>query len=68
MKLKLDLHGVTVEYERAPMPEHRFRALCLLAAAGMYGGMVAGVAALCGFLGVAAVGVATLLAVMIASA
>ncbi len=65
MKLKLDLHGVIVEYERPPMPENRFRVLCLLAAAGVYGGMVAGVAALCGFPGVAAVGVATILAAMI---
>ena len=47
MKLKLYLPGVTVEYEKAPMPESRFRALCLLAGAGMYGGMIYGVTALC---------------------
>lgn len=65
MKLKLDLHGVTFEYERRPMPEHRFKTLCLLAAAGMYGGMIVGVASLCGVWGVAAVGFVTLLIAMI---
>lgn len=59
MKMRLVLYGVTVEYERPPMPEHRFKALCLLAAGGMYVGMVCGVAALCGAAGVGVIALAT---------
>ena len=42
--------------------------LCLLAAGGLYVGLVAAVAALCGGWGVAAIMVVTLFVVMIASA
>lgn len=63
-RVKIDLCGIVFEYERPPMPEHRFKALCLLSAAGIYGGMVAKVAALCGTVGVAVVGVATFFVVM----
>lgn len=59
MKVRFDLNGVTLEYERPPMPEHRFRALCLLAAVGLYVGMVCGVAALCGAVGVGVIALAT---------
>ena len=68
MKMRLVLYGVTVEYEQPPMPEHRFKALCLLAAGGMYAGMVAKVAALCGLEGLGVIAVATFLVCMIASA
>lgn len=68
MKVRFDLYGVTIEYERPPMPEHRFKALCLLAAGGMYAGMVAKVAALCGLAGVGVIAVATFLICMAASA
>lgn len=62
MKIKLDLHGVVFEYERKPMPERRFRALCTLAAVAAYLGMVVGATALCGFLGlVVTVGAAFLI-------
>lgn len=61
MKLTFNLRGVVVEYERPPMPEGRFRALCLLAAGGLYVGLVAAVAALCGTIGVGVVAAATLL-------
>ena len=67
MRLRLDLHGVTFEYERPQMPEHRFKALCLLAAGGLYVGLVAAVAALCGGWGVLAVAVVTLVLTMVAS-
>lgn len=60
MRIKLDLHGVRFEYEKAPMPERRFRAVCLLAA-GMYVGMMVGITSLCGVFGVVAVAVVTLL-------
>lgn len=49
------------EYERPPMPEGRFKALCLLAAGGLYVCLVAAVAALCGTIGVGVVAAATLL-------
>lgn len=68
MRVRFDLNGVTLEYERPPMPEHRFKALCLLAAGGMYAGMVAKVAASCGLAGVGVIAVATFLVCMAASA
>ena len=52
MKLRVNLHGLIIEYERRPMPEGRFRALCVLAAAGLYAGTVVSIASLCGFFGV----------------
>ena len=67
MRIRLEHNGVAFEFERKPMPEGRFRTLCLLAAAGIYGGMVAAVTALCGVWGVVAVMAATLLALGIAS-
>lgn len=67
MKVRFDLYGVTIEYERPPMTEHRFKALCLLAAGGMYASMVAKVAASCGLAGVGVIAVATFLICMAAS-
>ena len=67
MRVKFEKAGVTFEFEREPMPEHRFRALCLLGALGLYGGMMVGVAALCGIPGIGALAVATFLIVGIAS-
>ena len=68
MRIKLDLHGVAFEYERPRMPERRFRALCLLAAAGIYGGVTVAVAALCGLPGVGLIAVLTLFIAMFATA
>ena len=59
MKVRSDLNGVTLEYECPPMPEYRFRALCLLAAGGMYAYMVCNVAVLCGAAGVGVIALAT---------
>lgn len=67
MRIRLEHNGTVFEYERPPMPEHRFKALCLLAAGGLYVGLVAAVAALCGGWGVLMVAVVTLVVVMIAS-
>ncbi len=67
MKLRFKRGGVEVEYERPPMPEHRFKALCLLAAGALYVGLVAAVAALCGEFGVLMVVILTFVAVMAAS-
>lgn len=62
MRIRLERSGTVFEYERPPMPEHRFKALCLLAAGGLYVGLVAAVAALCGTIGVGGgVAAATLL-------
>ncbi len=68
MRIRLEHNGTVFEYERRPMPEGRFKALCALAAAGVYAGMVLAVAALCGGWGVVAIMVVTLFVVMIASA
>ena len=68
MKIRLEHNGTVFEFERRPMPEGRFKALCVLAAAGAYAGMVWAVAALCGGFGVLMVAVVTLFVVMIASA
>ena len=52
MKIRLEYNGTTFEYSRRPMSERRFKALCGLAAAGIYmGGLMLGAAALCGFPG-----------------
>ena len=68
MRIRLERSGTVFEYDRPPMPEGRFKALCLLAAGGLYVGLVAAVAALCGGWGVLMVAVVTLFVVMIASA
>lgn len=68
MRIRLEHNGTVFEYERRPMPEGRFKALCVLAAAGVYAGMVWAVAALCGGFGVLMVAAVTLIVVMIASA
>ena len=67
MRIRLEHNGTVFEYERPPMPEHRFKALCLLAAGGLYVGLVAAVAALCGEFGVLMVVILTFVAVMSAS-
>ena len=61
MRIRLEHNGVAFEFERKPMPEGRFRTLCLLAAAGIYGGMVAAVTALCGIWAVVVIMVVTVL-------
>lgn len=65
MKMKLDLHGVSFECEKSPMSEQRFKAMCLLAAAGMYVGLVISVTSICGFHGLVAMAIATVLSVAI---
>lgn len=55
MKIHLERGGVVFEYEQKPLSESRFKALCGLAAAGIYAGLVIAVAALCGGWGVVAV-------------
>lgn len=67
MRIRLERSGTVFEYERPPMPEHRFKALCLLAAGGLYVGLVAAVAALCGEFGVLMVVILTFVAAMAAS-
>ncbi len=64
MRIRLERSGTVFEYERPPMPEHRFKALCLLAAGGLYVGLVAAVAALCGGWGIVAIMVVTLIVLL----
>lgn len=61
MRIKLDLHGGILEYERKPMQENRFRLLYTLLAAALYVGMAIGVTALCGFLGLLVIAVVTVI-------
>ncbi len=61
MRIRFERGGVVLEYERKPMKEGRFRSLCALAAIGVYAGMVAAVAALCGLPGLFAIAVASVL-------
>ena len=68
MRIRFEHNGTVFEYERKPMPEGRFKAVCGIAAAGVYAGMVWAVAALCGGFGVLVVAAVTLFAVMIGSA
>ncbi len=65
MKIHLELGGTVFEYERSPLPENRFRALCALAAAGLYVSMVWAVAALCGASGLLLVLIGTVLVALI---
>lgn len=51
MKIRLERNGTVFEYEHQPMKEGRFRALCAIAGAAVYAGLVIGVAALCGGFG-----------------
>lgn len=59
MKIHLEFDGRVFEYEKKPMSERRFKALCWLAAGGLYVALVWVVATLCGFLGVLTVVVLT---------
>lgn len=61
MKIRLDVDGKVFEYEKEPMPESHFKALCGLAKGGLYVSLAWVVATLCGFLGVLLMGVLTLL-------
>lgn len=61
MKIRLEHNGDVFEFERPPLPEGRFRAVCGLAAAGLYAGMLVGVAAICGLYGVVTVAVVTVI-------
>lgn len=42
MKIHLEYNGTVFELERRPMPESRFRALCILALAAIAGGVLLG--------------------------
>ncbi len=66
MRIRLEHHGTVFEFERKPMPEGRFRALCCIAAAGVYAGMVWAVASLCDFPGLVLLLVGTVVVAMIA--
>ena len=68
MKIRLEHNGTVFEFERKPMTEGRFRALCAIAAAGVYAGMVWAVAALCDFPGLVLVLVGTVVAALAAAA
>lgn len=68
MKIRLEKDGTAFEYEKSPMPEHRFKAVCFLIAAVVYGWMLVQVAALCGIVGVVAVSVISLFVSVIAIA
>ena len=59
MKIRLERDNTVFEFQREPLPESRFKAICGLSAAGIYAGMVVAIAALCGLQGVVAVGVVT---------
>lgn len=67
MKIRLEHNGTVFEFERKPMPEHRFKALCLLAAGGMYAGMTIGIAKLCGVWGLLILAAATFIFILAAN-
>ncbi len=64
MKIHLELGGTILEYERHPLPECRFRALCALAAAGLFVIMVGVVTTLCGIGGLLALSCLTAVVVI----
>lgn len=65
MRIRLEHDGTVFEFERKPMPEWRFKALCAIVAAGVYAGMVAAVAALCGGFGLLLAMIGTMMALLI---
>lgn len=65
MKIRFERNGVVFEYERKPMPQERFKAVCAIAGAAVYAGLVIGVAALCGGFGVVAMMCLTVILAMI---
>lgn len=67
MKIRLERSGTSFEFERPPMSEHRFRALCLLAAGGIYAGMAIGIAKLCGIFGLLVLAAATFIFILAAN-
>lgn len=67
MKIRLEHNGTVFEFERKPMPEGRFRALCLLAAGGIYAGMAIGIAKLCGIWGLLVLAAATFIFMLAAN-
>lgn len=67
MKIRLEHNGTSFEFKRPPMPEHRFKALCLLAAGGMYAGMAVWIAKLCGIWGLLVLAAATFIFILAAN-
>ena len=67
MKVRFEKDGIVFEYERKPLPESRFRALCLLVACGIYAGLVLGVVTLCGETGALLAAGATVIVAAFAS-
>ena len=67
MKIRLEHNGTVFEFERKPMPEHHFKTLCLLAAAGVYAGMAIGIAKLCGIWGLLVLAAATFIFILAAN-
>ena len=66
MKIRFERGDTAFEVEKDPMPPERFKVVCALAGAGIYAGMVIGVAALCGGWGVVAVmGLTVVLAMIV---
>ena len=61
MRLHVEYKGRVCDYETRPMRSSRFRVLCRLAAAGIYGCTVAATASTCGLPGLLTVAGATLL-------
>lgn len=61
MKLHVEYKGRVCDYETHSMREGRFRALCKLAAAGIYAGMVVAITSICSFSGLVVMAVVTLL-------
>lgn len=66
MRIRLENNGSSFEFERPPMPEHRFKALCMLAAGGMYARMAIGIAKLCGIWGLLVLAAATFIFILAA--
>lgn len=64
MRIRVERNGTAFEFERTPMPESRFKAVCAVIGAALYVGMIWIVAELCGIFGVVAVVIVSLFAFM----
>ena len=64
MRIRVEHNGTAFEYERKPMDEGRFRAVCKIVGAALYVGLAWIVASICGLFGFVALAIVSLFAFM----
>lgn len=62
MRIRVEHNGTAFEFERTPMDEGRFRAVCKIVGAALYVGLAWIVASICGLFGFVALAIVSLFA------